>query len=46
MPKWYEVVMPHQIVNQYHENINYERLMSFTPLTNISEKAMVTLKIL
>lgn len=38
MPKSYEVVVPHQISNQYHENINYERLMLFT--------TTVTLKIL
>jgi hypothetical protein len=46
MSKCYEVVMPHQISNQYHENINCERLVLFTLLTKISEKATVTLKIL
>lgn len=38
MPKWFEVVVPHQISNQYHDNDNYERLTSFGPLTKILSK--------
>jgi hypothetical protein len=38
MPKWFEVVVPRKIINQYHDNNNCERLTSFGPRTKIVSK--------
>lgn len=47
MPEWFELVVPHNIINQYHRNIHSESLTSLTSIIAVLLKIkMITWNIL